>query len=261
MPSRKTPQKSQEVTPGVTESLSVTPEWRGEKLFLAFPSYKTTNPVTTMCLLGIALDLGRDSLAPEVYFGDAMIYHARNRLAEKFLASKCEWSLWIDDDMVVPIGRPDFFIDKCRLPSTYSRELAGRHVVHRLMSHKQPFVCGMYVTRNNSGRVVASASTSSGVFAQINESSVKAGKLIPVPWSGSGCWLVHRSVFEAVKAKFPELAPTRAGQVWNFFKPLEDSRGEDQAFCARALEAGHQPQLDLGLQCMHIGYKAYGWGV
>jgi hypothetical protein len=36
------------------------------------------------------------------------------------------------------------------------------------------------------------------------------------------------------------------------------SMGEDVQFCIRAREAGHQPYVDLGLLCGHIGQCVYG---
>lgn len=35
-------------------------------------------------------------------------------------------------------------------------------------------------------------------------------------------------------------------------------QGEDVAFCVRAAAAGHQPHVDLGLLCGHLGQKVYG---
>jgi len=232
-------------------------EWEGKTLFLAFPCYKTTNPVTAMTLVHMALDFGAAALVPQCRFGDAMIYHARNRLADMFLESGCEWCLWVDDDMVLPTGRPKWFKTSCRLPDSYPMSLAGAHAAKRLMSHGLPLVAGSYVTRNPTGRLVSSAGDRAGYLNPVSPSAVSAGRLIPVDWAGTGCMLTHRSVFEKMKAANPELAPRRKGQAWNFFKPLDDGRGEDQAFCQRAKAMGVQPMLDLGVQCMHIGYMAY----
>jgi hypothetical protein len=34
--------------------------------------------------------------------------------------------------------------------------------------------------------------------------------------------------------------------------------GEDVSFCLRAAAAGHQPHVDMGLVCGHIGYQCFG---
>jgi hypothetical protein len=56
--------------------------------------------------------------------------------------------------------------------------------------------------------------------------------------------------------KFPELAPSGKRKYWNFFLPT-DQQGEDAAFCSRAKEAGHDAFVDLGLECLHVGYACY----
>lgn len=230
-------------------------EWSGRELFVGFPCYKTTNPVTAWCLLAIALDLGRDKVRFDMELGDAMIYHARNRLAEKFLATDASWILMIDDDTIPPIGRPEFFMTMCRLPPSYPRESAARHVVHRLMGHKKTIVGGAYFGRQPGGPLMASVAADPGIrrSAMLHED-----RLVESDWVGTGCLLVHRTVFEAIKVKFPDLASRRVGQPFNFFQPLQDGAGEDIAFCMRAKAAGHQPHLDLGLQCAHVGYACYG---
>lgn len=234
-------------------------EFGGKKVFLAFPSYKTTNPVTAMTLVHLALDMGADAIVPECRFGDAMIYHARNKLAEMFLASDCEWCLWVDDDMVLPTGRPRWFKRSCRLPDSYPDRLAGAHVLKRLLARDEPLVGGCYVARNPSGRIIAAVGSTGGYLSPVNKSSVSSGALVNSDWVGTGCMLVHRRVFEVMREKYPELRPTIRGQSFNYFRPLDDGRGEDQAFCLRAKACGFQPKLDLGVQCMHIGYKAYGY--
>jgi len=34
--------------------------------------------------------------------------------------------------------------------------------------------------------------------------------------------------------------------------------GEDVQFCTRAAQAGHQPHVDLGVVCAHVGGMAFG---
>lgn len=233
-------------------------EWGGATLFVAFPSYKTTNPVTGITLSHIAQDLGKDVII-EGRFGDAMIYHSRNKLAEMFLASGCEYCFWLDDDVVIPTGRPEFFTRTCRLPKTYPQNIAGVNAVSRLMSHKLPLVGGTYFSRNEEGRLVAGV-VYNGMFNPISRGNIERGARVPAQWIGTGCMLTHRSVFEMMR-EIPDIAPEEGNphSGWDFFRPLRHGVGEDQSFCARARQVGIQPMLDMGVQCMHVGYMAYGW--
>jgi hypothetical protein len=43
-----------------------------------------------------------------------------------------------------------------------------------------------------------------------------------------------------------------------YLKSNRLQQGEDQTFCRRAAKAGHQPYVDLGLVCGHIGTAVYG---
>tara|TARA_R110000868_G_scaffold73521_5_gene213204 strand:- start:452 stop:1405 length:954 start_codon:yes stop_codon:yes gene_type:complete len=231
-----------------------TVEWEGRELFVGFPCYKTTNPVTAWCLLAIALDLGKEKVRFDMELGDAMIYHARNRLAEKFLATDAKWMLMIDDDTIPPIGRPEFFKTMCRLPADYPHESASRHVVHRLIGHQKTLVGGCYFGRQPGGALMAAVAVDPAVRRSV---LLHEDRLVESDWVGTGCLLIHRTVFEAIRIKFPELAPRTTGQPFNFFQPMQDGAGEDIAFCMRANAAGHRPHLDLGLQCAHVGYACY----
>jgi hypothetical protein len=227
------------------------PEWEGRDLFVAFPCYKTTNPVTAWCLLALALDLGQDKVRFDMELGDAMIYHARNRLAEKFLATEANWMLMIDDDIIPPVGRPGFTRSVCRLPATVQEQVLQRHVVHRLMGHKKTLVGGAYFGRQQAGQLMASC------LEYSSAAKAATDMVVPCDWVGTGCLLIHRSVFDAIKQKFPDLAPSQPGQPFDYFRPIGQGIGEDISFCSRARQSGHMPHIDLGLQCYHVGYQCY----
>jgi hypothetical protein len=230
-------------------------EWIGRDLFVAFPCYKHTNPVTAWCLVAIALDLGVEKVRFDMEIGDAMIYHARNRLAEKFLASESNWLLFLDDDMIVPIGRPDFFKAMSRLPSSYSTAAASLHTVNRLIGHQKELVGASYFARHPNGRAINSLHADPEYRQKV--CSFHDG-ILPCQWIGTGCMLIHRSIFLAMKEKFPELEPENSEMPWNFFQPGIDGKGEDIAFCSRAIECGFTPHVDTFLQAIHVGYGTYG---
>jgi len=122
--------------------------------------------------------------------------------------------------------------------------------------------------------------------------------LKPTAWVGTGCLLIHRQVFLDIEAKFPHLARhgDQGGQWFTssehdlvgavdraravLAKPSADTAfealkiletgaaasransslgiGEDAQFCRRAKAAGHQPYVDMGLVCGHLGLHCYG---
>lgn len=231
------------------------PEWEGRDVFVAFPCYKQTNPVTAWCLVAIALDLGKSRVRFDMEIGDAMIYHARNRLAMKFLETDANWLLFVDDDMILPIGRSAFLRAMARLPASYPEKAAELHVVHRLVGHGKDLVGASYFSRHARGRAINSLY---GNRDYTNRAVGFHDGIMECDWVGTGCMLIHRRVFEAIQKNFPELAPKNDEMPWNFFQPEIDGRGEDIAFCARARECGIQPYVDTMLHAIHVGYGTYG---
>lgn len=234
-------------------------DWKGRDLCLCFPVYKSTNAATTWTLLALALDLGADRFRAEMEFGDAMIYKSRNKLADDFLKTGATWSLWIDDDIIAPIGRAGWFKKTCGLPDSYPDRLAGMHVAHRLMEHgKQGMkvVGGLYFGRNTKGRPMFYEGQ---VHNEAYEASMSHREEVrQTQWVGTGCLLIHRDVFLDIQKTFPNLAPTQTKTFWDFFKPGEiEGEGEDVAFCRRAQQSGHKVFVDLGLKCMHLGLCAW----
>jgi len=242
-------------TPGPPLGWKQEPEWLGRDLFVGFPCYKQTNPATAWCLVALALDLGKDRVRFDMQVGDAMIYHARNELAMKFLATPAQWLLFIDDDMIPPIGRPDFLRAMCRLPDSYPTAPTALHVAHRLIGHGADIVGATYFARHPRGRAVNSLANDEAYRARA--ASFHDG-IMPCDWIGTGCLLIHRRVFEKMQTQFPDLNPTNPEMPFNFFQPENDGRGEDIAFCARAVECGFQPNVDTMLHALHVGHGVYG---
>lgn len=269
--------------------------WEGKKLALLLPWYKTTNPVTSFSILTM---LDRQKMAVMLNFGDAFIAHTRNTLSEHFLRSNLEWALTIDDDMVLPCGNAKWFNDMTgfALPEKF----AGMHSANRLLSHGKTLVGGLYFGRWRHGKPV---------FAEggepMTEEHCRRGphdECRPTKWVGTGCMLIHRSVFLDIEKNFPHLSRDKDGNHGHWFTSSEhdlrqasrdalavlqdekvstDARvaqaqkliadaqhrsryhsslgmGEDVAFCVRATQSGHQPHVDLGLLCGHMGNLIFG---
>lgn len=231
-------------------------DWNGRELCICFPCYKETNYVTAAVLVSLALDYGRERIRFEFCGGDAMIYNTRNKLAHQFMQTGSEWSLWLDSDMIPPIGRAAFIQTHVGSDAeTIDEDLLNRHFAQRLMGHNQKLIGACYFGR----RSVAPPMFNEGMrdHEAINAARRYNDEVRETHWVGTGCLLIHRDVFLDIQKKFPALGPNADSQFWNYFLP-EKNMGEDVAFCKRAKEAGHQPFVDFGIPVLHVGYCAYG---
>lgn len=235
----------------------------GRRLCVLFPCYKTTNPATAWSLVAMALDFGKEKIRFDMELGDADISNARNRLASRFLETGAEWSLWIDDDIIPPIARADWFKKICSLNKDFPDHIAGQHVIHRLVHHGKKIVSGVYFGRHPAGPPIFGTGLTNIDHNKL--ARAMNGQLLETTWSGLGCVLVHRDVYLDIQKKYPELSPEQnpshrdqlSNKVWwDFFRKFP-GRGEDVSFFERARECGHTIYVDTGLQCMHIGYCAW----
>lgn len=257
------------------------------RVLVGLPWYKSANPLTSFSLLAM---MDRQRMAVSLGFGDAFIAHSRNKLATKFLSTDFEWLVMVDDDMVLPIGDAGWFNGHTglNLPDRF----AGLHTFDRLLSHGKTIVGATYFGRWRAGHPVFEGGK------QMEPLLRKRGPLDeirPVRWVGTGCILIHRSVFLDIEKAFPFLsreANDGNGQwftssehdlysaaekildrgpnqtVEEITRELEAARlkakrhsvlgtGEDVQMCIRATQAGHQPFVDLGLWCGHVGGCVY----
>jgi GT2 family glycosyltransferase len=202
-------------------------------------------------MLALALDFGRDKIRFEMNCGDAMIYHSRNVIAQKFLETDAKWLLMMDDDIIPCIGRPGWMRHWVQAARNIPDAPLQRHVLHRLVGSGKTLIGGAYFGRQEGGTLMCSNPDLA------SHAKAYADAAAPVEWVATGCMLVHRKVFEDIQTSFPELAPKNLGDAFDFFHPLSGSEGEDVSFCRRAAKAGHQPHIDLGLPVFHVGYKTY----
>lgn len=232
------------------------------KLWLLFPCFSDTNAATTWALVITAKKYG-DKISMDMESGDSMIVNSRNKLANRFLETGAEWSVWLDSDMIPPVGNPEWFryMTFCdewadamgvqKIP----QQILETHFIDRLLSHGQKLVGSMYVGRQLRGRPMFNEGVNT--VAANREARSYPNQLFPTEWVGTGCMLVHRSVYVEMQNNYPELAPTEEMPQWDFFR-LIPGRGEDASFCSRALKLGIQPYVDLGLHCAHVGKASYG---
>ena len=226
-------------------------EFGGRDLMVGFPCYKTTNPVTAFAMIAMALDFGRDKIRFDMSIGDSMVYHSRNRLAEKFLQTDAKYLLMMDDDIIPCIGRPAWMRSTVQSAQNVADLPLQRHIIHRLLNSGKTLIGGAYFGRQEGAKLMCS-----------NQSLVESARAYndivePVDWVGTGCLLIHRSVFDDIKKKYPELATANPDAPFDYFMPMAGHIGEDVAFCYRAKEAGHMPNIDLGTPVFHLGFKTY----
>lgn len=229
-------------------------EFTGRDIMLGCCFHKGPhNGLTMQACMAMALDFGKDKLRFEMCLGDAKIGHSRNRMAAKFLETDAKYLLMIDDDIVPCIGRPNWM--KYWVPPSRNKpEVAlQRHVLHRLIGTGKSLVGGAYFGRQENGLLMCS-DRNLAPRVQNSEDAVVA-----VDWVATGCLLIHRKVFSAIREKFGDSLKVKTPDYdYDYFREFDAERGEDVSFCLRAKEAGEQAHIDLGLPVYHVGYKIYG---
>jgi hypothetical protein len=263
---------------------------------VVLPWWKQVSPLTAFCVAQL-VDRRRTSVM--MNYGDAFVAHSRNTCVDSFLGTDCEWFLTIDDDMVIPFGNAGWFKTHTGFED-FPEKFLALNALDRLMSHKKSLVGALYFGRHPEGPPVyneGGASKPESEFAR----KAPHDLIKPTKWVGTGCMLIHRTVFEDIEKKFPRLARNPQGRHGNWFTSTEagvmeqiaalhariqgvplDGKvayealagldsimataraqnglgfGEDVSFCLRAAEAGHQPYVDMGLVCGHLGHCCYG---
>jgi hypothetical protein len=229
-------------------------EFAGRDIFVGFPCYKTTNPVTAFTMISMALDFGRDKIRFDMSIGEATVHNARNKLVQKFLETDAKWMLMIDDDIIPSIGRPEWMRSIVGAARKLNDLPLQRHIIHRLIGSGKTLVGGAYFGRQEGAPLMVSDKSLE------NKVKTYTDVITPVDWVGAGCLLIHRKVFNDIKEKFPELSTQSNGSIpsaFDYFSPINSQTGEDVSFCKRAKQAGHQPHVDLGTPVFHVGSKAY----
>jgi hypothetical protein len=172
-----------------------------KKILLTLPWGKMTNPMTAFCVAQLCDKRRTSSL---LNFGDAFVAHSRNSCADHFLKSGLEWQLTIDDDMLLPFGNAQWFngFSGFNLPEPF----ASFNTIDRLMSHGKTLVGALYFGRHPNGPPVMNEGMANPQVAAKIRACVPKDELLPTRWVGTGCLLIHRSVYEDIEKRFPNLA-------------------------------------------------------
>lgn len=158
----------------------------------------------------------------------ANITNARNEIVERALKlPNLDWLWWIDTDMVFP-------------PDTLERLIETAH------PEKRPIVGGLCFSLQNGNRArptIYQIRADGRVGVQWD---YPPNTLVEVDATGTGCLLVHRSVFEAMAGKHNAAFP------WFMESALGDLPiGEDITFCLRARTLGFPIFVDTRVKVGH----------
>jgi hypothetical protein len=265
------------------------------KVFVALPWQKNTNPITSFCVNGL-LDRRRTHTC--LNFGDAFVAHSRNTCADLFLASPCEWMLMVDDDMLIPFGNAHWFnaYAGTNLPEKFAGANAldrllshgkkligglyfGRHRNGLPMygegasnpkEHEFALKAPMDIIKPTRWVATGCLLIHRQVFEDIEK---KYPALARNAERKGGHWFTSSEAdllpgLEAIRKEMADgpMTGEKALRAYSLIESLAKKcrsnsslgMGEDVTLCVRAAAAGHQPYVDFGLVCGHVGQCVYG---
>jgi hypothetical protein len=171
-----------------------------KKVLIVCPWQKYVSPMTAFCVAQLT-DKRRTSTM--LNYGDAFVAHTRNACADHFLKSSLEWMITIDDDMVVPFGNSEWYKTYTGW-ANYPEPFASFNTIDRLMSHEKTLVGAIYFGKHPTGCPVFCEGGNKQEAEYVRRGPHDLCK--PTKWVGTGCMLIHRSVFEDIEKKFPNLS-------------------------------------------------------
>lgn len=165
-----------------------------------------------------------------------LLSRGRNELTARFLdTTDCQWLLMLDSDMQLSLDGFDRLVD----------------TVH---DTDRPIVAGLYFGAwpgelfPTPCPLIFRAEQGTTRFIPIADYPVD--QVIPVDSAGTGCLLIHRSVFEKMQAD----ANPHQGTQWCWFQDMpvnQDWFSEDHWFCSRAREIGFPIHAHTGVVLPH----------
>lgn len=157
------------------------------------------------------------------------VARARNLVVTNFLDRHCgiDWLFMVDTDMV------------------FTTE-----TILNLLSCNEPLISGLCLTGGEK--------PSPSMYRKLTEGPQKNMYMAMTEWAtdeivdcdafGAACSLIHRSVFEDIRNKFPN----PAAQWYQEVQRDDVLVGEDFTFCERAIDAGYQPKVNTAAQVGHV---------
>ena len=161
------------------------------------------------------------------FHGGQPVELARNNLARRFLETDCEYLLMIDDDIVPP--------DDILAMAEHGRDVIGG-LCYAFNVRTGIFPVAFVVREDGPFR---------GGYDRIGYGNAAENQgVVEVGLLGSGCIMIHRRVFAALKEPYFKFEFDEA------ITTIEES--EDFGFCNRAIEAGFNLYVDTDKVCGHL---------
>lgn len=277
------------------------PKLKKVRLQISIPAYNNSINVILDASLRQSLAttvLGEKLWTNQNFCGsDSLICRARDKLAGTFLEGDAEWQLQIDDDIIFPYGLgPNLaqFYQNWMDAETFNLFLnegvfklalsmnAVDEILRSGIQDGKTIVGGLYFWRGGVKNFNQAASIipprKDGGFEL--DFKLRPDNYINTDRLATGFLLIHRSVYEDVQKKFPELEYDEPRNIpgktsWAFYTPSITTehrevgkggkekfrfyRSEDYAFAWRAKEAGHAPCLNMNILLGHLGTHIYSF--
>jgi hypothetical protein len=199
---------------------------------LALPWGKSVHPITAFATAQL---MDRRRTVAALNFGDAFVVHSRNSIADIFLKSTCEHLLMLDDDMIVPFGHAQWFKSHTGWEN-YPEPFSSFNTIDRLLSHGKTLVGALYRGRYKTSNFVYGEGHNSQERKYAEDGPYDLIK--ETRWTGTGCMMIHRSVFESIENKFPLLARGPDGRGGQFFTSSEHNLADAVARTRKMLSEG-----------------------
>ena len=162
----------------------------------------------------------------------SLIYESRNNFAKQALATKADYVLWLDSDMVFP------------------GDIMPR--LHKHMEEGKDIVTGLYFRRRAPFTPVLFKElghNEDGLGTHENYDDYPKDSVFEIAGCGFGCVMTRTEVLEDI-----------ALNAHNWFEPMYGF-GEDLSFCMRARDLGYKIWCDSTIKCGHVGQLIVDEGV
>ena len=194
------------------------------KVYIAVPSMDTVSARFAQCLAQLVQESSKFADVEIGFNIGSLVYDSRNHLAEKAIASKADYTFWIDSDMVFMPDTLKIMIDE--LEQNNLNMLTG--VYYR---RRPPYTTVIYEEFALRGGVIARE------YADVPTEN----GIIEVDGCGFGCVLMKTDILMNVLVSHG-----------SFFSPLMNV-GEDLSFCWRVRKCGFKIHCDPNLILGHEG--------
>lgn len=180
------------------------------KVLVGMPTMGSMDIEAVKCMMQLEFDGSVDIIS------ESLVYDARDKIAMDALASKVDWVMWLDSDIVY-----------------------APNIIRVLMSHNKDMCTGIYYKRTPPFTPCIYKLDGDKLVPYLDHPEEG---LFNVTAAGFGCMLMKAKVIKAVYDKFG-----------GCFFPVNGVGGEDLSFIKRASECGFEVCCDPKVKCGHIG--------